>query len=57
MGARGNKCKISQNYILHMKFSEFLLAFSQFLRNLTFIFPDSHETIFWVLLQMIYTTT
>ena len=57
MGARGNKCQISQNYILHMKFSEFLPVFSQFLRNLTFIFPDSYETIFWVLLQMIYTTT
>jgi len=27
MGARENKCQISQNYILHMKFSEFYLCF------------------------------
>ena len=30
--------QISQNYILHIKFSEFLPVFSQFLRNMTFIF-------------------
>ena len=27
MGARENECQISQNYILHMKFSEFYLYF------------------------------
>ena len=27
MGARENECQISQNYILHMKFSEFYLSF------------------------------
>ena len=27
MGARENECQISQNYILHMKFSEFYLCF------------------------------
>ena len=36
MGARENKCQISQNDILHMKFSEFY-QFLQFLRNLKFI--------------------
>ena len=30
MGARENKCLIAQNYILHMKFLEFYLGFSQF---------------------------
>ena len=27
MSARENECQISQNYILHMKFSEFYLCF------------------------------
>ena len=36
MGARENKCQISQNDILPMKFSEFY-QFLQFLRNLEFI--------------------
>ena len=36
MGARENKCQISQNDVLHMKFSEFY-QFLQFLRNLKFI--------------------
>ena len=27
MGARENECQISQNYILHMKFSELYLRF------------------------------
>ena len=27
MEARENECEISQNYILHMKFSEFFLCF------------------------------
>ena len=48
-----NECQISQNYILHMKFSEFDLYFHvQFLWNLTFIFSDSHEKFSLVLLQM-----
>ena len=53
MGARENKCQISQNYILLIKFSEFhLTVFAQFLRNLTFIFSDSVVKISLVLLQM-----
>ena len=28
MGAREKKCQISQNYILHMKFSEFTCVFT-----------------------------
>ena len=36
MGARENECQISQNDILHMKFSE-IYQFLQFLRNLKFI--------------------
>ena len=31
MGARENECQISQNYILHMKFSEFYLCNHNFL--------------------------
>ena len=27
MGAQENECQISQNFILHMKFSEFYLCF------------------------------
>ena len=30
MGARENECQISQNYILHMKFSEFYRCFHNF---------------------------
>ena len=29
MEARENECQISQNYILHMKFSEFYHSFSR----------------------------
>ena len=48
-----NERQISQNYILHMKFSEFYLFFHvQFLWNLKFIFSDSHEKSSLVLLQM-----
>ena len=55
MGARENESQISQNYIFHMKFSEFFPSvLSQFLWNLTFIFSDFHEKFSLVLLQIIY---
>ena len=59
MESRENKCQTSQNDILHMKFSELYLFFSQFLWNLTFIFSGYHEKFSLVLLQMtnyIYST-
>ena len=43
MEARENKCQISQNDILPMKFSEFY-QFLQFLRNLEFIVSLSIRT-------------
>ena len=52
MGARENKCQISQNDMLHMKSLRILPVFSQFLWNLTFIFSDSREKFSLVLLQM-----
>ena len=52
MGGPENKCQISQNDILNMKFLEFYPLFLQFLWNLTFIFSDSHEKFSLVLLQM-----
>ena len=55
MGARENESQISQNYIFHMKFSEFFASvLSQFLWNLTFIFSDFHEKLSLVLLQINY---
>ena len=53
MGAQENECQISQNYIFHMQFTEILPCVLQFLWYLTFIFSDSHEKFFSVLLQMI----
>ena len=32
MGARENECQILQNYILHIKFSEFYLCFHNFVK-------------------------
>ena len=49
MGAGENECQISQNYILHKKFSEFYLCFNS---SCEFIFLDSHEKISFMLLQM-----
>ena len=49
MGARENEYQISQNYILHMKFSEFYLC-----NHNSCDFSDSHEKFCSVLLQMIY---
>ena len=67
MEVRDNEGQISQNDILHMKFSEFWLCIhnnceytpvtcqiSQLLWNLTFIISDFHDKFSLVLLQMIY---
>ena len=54
MGARENEFQISQNYILHMKFSEFYpMLITILVKNVTFIFSDCHEKFSLVLLQMI----
>ena len=45
MGARENKCQISQNYILHMKFSEFYQCFHNS-REID-IFADSLKNFLW----------
>ena len=45
MTARENKCQISENDILHMKFSEFTCVFTNILVrfDINFIFSGSHE--------------
>ena len=53
MGARENEYQISQNYILHMKFSEFYLC-NHNSCEIWHTFSDFHEKFSSVLLQMIY---
>ena len=54
MEAQENECQISQNYILHAKFSEFYLFFHNSRETgHVFIFLESHEKFSLVLLQMI----
>ena len=50
MGARENKCQLSQNYIFHMKLTAIYLCFHTSCETLKFM--DSHEKCSLVLLQM-----
>ena len=55
MGVRENQFQISQNYILHMKFSEFYLCYHNSCEIWhSLIFSDSHEKFSLLLLQITY---
>ena len=57
MGALENESQISQKLHLTHEIFRRLPEFSQFLRNLTFIFSGSHEKLSLVLLQMTIITS